>query len=102
MNRPSKIFVLVLSGREADALTFAQRRYPESDAVFLSKTELRESGWKGRLRKLRQLDGDALLIFAEALESLQELTLLEWTTLMHRCRETVFADAAGSFEVVTK
>ena len=102
MSRPSTIFILVLSGREADALALARGRYPACDTLILSKTEIRESGAKSRIRKLRQCRGEAFLIFAESLHCVQELTLLRWTTLVHRCRETVIADTAGSFEVVTK
>src|SRR5258708_36664857 len=102
MSRHSKVFVLVLAGQQRDALAFAQRRYPAYEAVILSKTELRESGWKSQLHVLRQLKGEALLIFTDLLESLQEPMLLKWTVLMHRCRETVLADAAGSFEVSSR
>jgi glycosyltransferase involved in cell wall biosynthesis len=99
MSRQSKVFVLVLAGQQRDALAFAQRQYPACEAVILSKIELRKSGWKSQLRKLRQLKGEALLIFTDSLESLQEPMLLKWTGLVHRCRETILADASGSFEV---
>ena len=99
MNRQSKVFVLVLAGQQRDALAFARRRYPGCEAVILSKTELRESGWKTQLRRLRQLNGEALLIFTDLLASLQEPLLLKFTVLVHRCRETILADSSGSFEV---
>jgi len=99
MNRQSKVFVLVLAGQQRDALAFARRRYPGCEAVILSKTELRESGWKTQLRSLRQLNGQALLIFTDLLASLQEPLLLKFTVLVHRCRETILADSFGSFEV---
>jgi glycosyltransferase involved in cell wall biosynthesis len=51
---------------------------------------------------LRQLKGEALLIFTDLLESLQEPMLLKWTVLIHRCRETVLADSSGSFEVISR
>jgi phage major head subunit gpT-like protein len=70
MSRQSKVFVLVLAGQQRDALAFAHRRYPACETVILSKTKLRESGWKGQLRALRQLRGEALLIFTDSLESL--------------------------------
>ena len=101
MSRPSKVFVLVLAGQERDALAFAQRRYPAREAVILPKTELRESSWKSQLRKLRQLRGEALLIFVDSLESLREPMLLKWTVLVHRCRETVLADSSGSLSEMT-
>jgi glycosyltransferase involved in cell wall biosynthesis len=102
MSRQSKVFVIVLAGQQRDALAFAQRRYPACEIVILSKTKLRESGWKGQLRILRQLRGEALLIYTDLLESLQEPMLLKWTVLVHRCRETVLADASGSFEVSSR
>src|SRR5260370_1152768 len=102
MSRQSKVFVIVLAGQQRDALAFAQRRYPACEIVILSKTKLRESGWKGQLRILRELRGEALLIYTDLLESLQEPMLLKWTVLVHRCRETVLADASGSFEVSSR
>jgi glycosyltransferase involved in cell wall biosynthesis len=102
MSRPSKVFVLVLAGQQREALGFAQQRYPACETVILSKTELRESGWKSQLRKLRQLNGVALVLFTDSLESLQEPMLLRWTMLVHRCRETVLADSSGSFEVSSR
>lgn len=102
MSRQSKAFVLVLAGLERDALAFAHRRYPACEAVILSKTELRAGGWKSQLRILRQLKGEALLIFTDFLESLQEPILFKSTVLVHRCRETILADSSGSFEVSTR
>ena len=102
MSRQSKVFVLVLAGQQQDALAFARRRYPACQAVVLPKTELRESGWKRKLRILRHLKGEALLIFTDSLESLQEPILLKATVLVHRCRETVLVDSSGSFEVTNR
>jgi glycosyltransferase involved in cell wall biosynthesis len=102
MSRQAKVFVLVLAGQQQDALAFAQRRYPACEAVILSKTELRESDLKRQLRVLRKLKGEALLIFTDLLESLQEPMLLKSTVLVHRCRETILADSSGSFEVTNR
>jgi len=102
MNRQSKVFVLVLAGQQQDALAFTQRRYPACEAVILSKTELRESGWKHQLRVLRRLKGEALLVFTDSLESLQEPMLLKSTVLVHRCRETLLVDSSGSFEATNR
>jgi glycosyltransferase involved in cell wall biosynthesis len=99
MNPQSKVYVLVLAGQPHDAVAFARQRYPGCEAVVLSKTELRESGWKRQLRVLRRLKGKAFLIFADSLASLQEPLLLKWTVLVHRCEETILADSSGSFEV---
>jgi glycosyltransferase involved in cell wall biosynthesis len=102
MRQPLNVFVLVLGGKERDALAFAQQRYPLHEVVVLSKAELRESGWKNQLRRLHQLKGKALLLFIDSLESLTEPMLLRWTALLHQCGETVIADASGSFEVIGK
>ena len=102
MTPQSKVFVLVLAGQTHDAVAFARRRYPGCEAVVLSKTELRESGWKRQLRMLRRLKGKAFLIFTNSLASLQEPLLLKWTVLVHRCQETVLADSSGSFEVTRR
>jgi len=102
MSRQSKVFVLVLSGQQRDAVAFAQRRYPACETVILGKTDLRESGWKNQLARLRQLEGEALLIFTDRLESLHEPMLFKCTVLVHRCRETILADSSGSFEVSSK
>src|SRR5207253_9531263 len=91
------VFILVLAGQERDALAFARRRYPGRETVILSKSELRESGWKNQLRQLRQLQGEALLIFTDSLESLREPMLLRWTVLVHGCQETVIADSSEAF-----
>jgi len=102
MKRRSKVFVLVLSGPERDALAFTQSHYPDCDSVILSKTNLRESNWRSQLGKLRQLKGKALVIFADSLDSLREPMLLKWTALLHRCPETVLVDSSGTFEVSTR
>src|SRR5690242_1356651 len=101
MSRPSKIFVLILAGSEAGALALARQRYPAYDLEVLSKAELRESGWKNRLRALRRCRGEALLIFTDSLAALHEPALLKCTTLVHRCRETILADSSGAFERIT-
>jgi glycosyltransferase involved in cell wall biosynthesis len=102
MIRESKVFVLVMAGQQRDALAFARRHYPTCEIVTLSKNVLRESGWMSQLRILRQLRGEAFLIFTDSLESLQEPMLFKWTVLVHRCRETVLADSSGSFEAIRK
>ncbi len=102
MSQPAKVFLLVLAGEARDALAFVGRHYPACQTVILSKKELRESRWRSQLEKLRQLEGEAFVIFTDSLESLREPMLFRWTTLVHRCRETVLADSAGSFEVTTR
>jgi glycosyltransferase involved in cell wall biosynthesis len=99
---PQKVFILILTGREPDAIAFARRRYPSCEMVILSKAQLRESNWKAQLRKLRQLRGEAFLIFTDSLKSIREPMLMKWTVLLHGCRETVLADSGGECEVSSK
>src|SRR5690348_15026148 len=102
MSQRPKVFVLVLAGHERDALAFVKQRYSACESVLLSKTDLRKSGGKNQLRKLRQLQGEALVIFTDSLKFLREPMLLKWSVILHRCRETVLADSSGAFELVTK
>ena len=102
MSQPAKVFLLVLAGEARDARVFVGNRYPTCQTVILSKKELRDSRWRSQLEKLRQLEGEAFVIFTDSLESLKEPMLFLWTTLVHCCRETVLADSAGSFEVTTR
>jgi glycosyltransferase involved in cell wall biosynthesis len=102
MSEYPKVFVLVIAGQERDALAFVKERYPASEGVVLSKTALRKSGGNAQVRQLRQLKGQALVIFTDSLKSLREPMLLRWTVLLHRCRETVLADSSGAFERITK
>ena len=102
MSQPAKVFLLVLAGQESDALAFVAHHYPTRQTVILSKRELRESRWRSQLGKLWQLQGEAFVIFTDSLESLAEPMLLRCTTFVHRCRETVLADSAGSFDVTTR
>src|SRR5438270_9082776 len=78
MSPNSKVFILTLAGQELNPLAFAQRRYPGCETVRLSQSELREIGWKHQLRHLRQMRGEVLLIFSDALESLRLVMLLIW------------------------
>ena len=102
MSYPQKVFVLVLAGSERAALSLAERQYPGRETVIVSKTELRESNWKGQLRQLRTLKGEAFLIFTDSLAAVHEPLLMKWTTALHGCRETVLADSTGAYEVTTK
>jgi len=77
-------------------------RYPECTQVLLSKRALRENGWKGQVRAFRQLRGEALVIFSEALSALKEPRLLRCSAFLHNCRETVFADSSGEVRIYSR
>lgn len=59
---------------------------------------MREAGLRGQIRALRSLRGEALVFYAHAPDDLRQRELLSWTGLVHRCRETVFADSSGRLE----
>ena len=99
MKYSHSVYIVVLSGSSEQAHYIASRRYPGCEIVTLPKRELREGGWKRQLQQLRRLRGEALLIFAEALEDLQEPLLLKLTIMLHRCSETVIADSRGRIRV---
>lgn len=96
------VYILLLSGAPEDARRIVQSRYPNSSQVLLSRRALRESGWKGQIRAFRELRGDALVIFSEALSALKEPHLLLCSAFLHACRETVFADKNGELRVYTR
>ncbi|HEX8814533.1 MAG TPA: glycosyltransferase [Terriglobales bacterium] len=90
------VYILMLSGAQEDAERYVVSNYAGCDRIFLSKRELRESGWRGQVRGLRKLQGRALVFFVQNLSDLQEPQLVAWSSLLHRCRTTVVADADGS------
>jgi glycosyltransferase involved in cell wall biosynthesis len=96
----ARIYILVLSGDSEKAHSVARDHYPGCEIVMLSKRALREGGWKGQIRELRKLEGRAVLVFADAVETAQEPLLLKLTMLFHGCHETVIADAQGHWEVI--
>jgi len=102
MKRTNTIYILVLSGSSEQAQKIALRVYPGRETVNLSKRQLRERGWKGQLQQLRGLQGEALLVFVESREDIQEPVLLKLTVLLHRCRETLIADAHGPLHVLRR
>src|SRR5882672_5337609 len=99
MKYPNTVYLLVLSGRVEEAQDIARRKYSGFELVTLSKRALREGGWKRQLKELRGLKGAAFLIFAESIEDIQEPLLLKLTTMFHRCKETIIADASGHVQV---
>jgi glycosyltransferase involved in cell wall biosynthesis len=63
--------------------------------AWLSWRELREAGFIGQIRKLRALKGQSLVFFFESIDDANPLLLYAWTCVLHRCRETIIADATG-------
>src|ERR1700680_1688703 len=97
-----RVYILALSGRNDEARKIAARRYPSCEIITLSKRDLREGGSKRQFQQLRKLKGEAFFLFTESMEDLQEPLLLKLTIMLHRCRETVIADANGRVEVLRR
>jgi glycosyltransferase involved in cell wall biosynthesis len=102
MTTTRTVYILLLSGDSEDARRLVQSRYPECTQALLSKRELRENGWKGQVRAFRQLRGEALVIFSEALSALKEPRLLRCSAFLHNCRETVFAYSSGEVRIYSR
>jgi len=92
------VFLLVWSGNVVQAEKLVCVRYPGCRIEILSHRELRESGWKGQVRALRRLRGEALVFYFSSLEHLHERLLFAWSGILHRCGETSFIDSAGRME----
>src|SRR6267378_3892516 len=96
------VYLLLLSGDPESARRMVQSRYPHARQVLLSRRELRESSWKGQVRAFRELRGEALVIFSEALSGLNEPQLLLCSAFLHACSETILADERGELKVYTR
>jgi glycosyltransferase involved in cell wall biosynthesis len=92
---PNRVYVLLLTGRQAEAQKFVSERYPGRQYIFLSKRELRGEGWQRQIRSLRKLKGEALVFFVGVWPELIEPQLLIWSSVFHRCSFTVLADSTG-------
>jgi glycosyltransferase involved in cell wall biosynthesis len=99
MTKLKTIYLLVLSGKLDDAQKFVAEHYPGRPINVLSKRNLREGGWKAQFRQLRAMRGEALVIFSSSLFDLREPLLFLCSGFVHRCRETVLADANGRLRV---
>jgi glycosyltransferase involved in cell wall biosynthesis len=101
-SKAKSVNLLILSGEPADAHKFVNGYYPGCSISPLSKRDLREGGWKTRIRQLRAMRGEALVIFSSSLLDLREPLLLLCSGFVHGCRETVLADAEGRSRICTR
>jgi glycosyltransferase involved in cell wall biosynthesis len=99
MTELKPIYLLVLSGKSDDAHKFVTDHYPGQPITVLSKRQLREGDWRTQIRQLRAMRGEALVIFSSSLSDLREPLLFLCSGFVHRCRETVLADAKGRSRV---
>jgi len=101
-SKAETVYLLILSGEPDDAHKFVNGYYPGCSMTLLSKRDLREGGWKTRIRQLRAMRGEALVIFSSSLLDLREPLLLLCSGFVHGCRETVLADAEGRSRICTR
>ena len=99
MRSGSTVFIHPWTGRAEAACKAVASLYPGATLQVLSHRELRELGWRGQLAAFRSLRGQALVFFFKSLEEADELQLLSWMGLLHRCKETVLADEVGQTRV---
>src|SRR6266404_2643877 len=95
-------YILVLSGALEDAQRFSHARYPESEQIVLSRKTFHEAGRVSKLRELRNLKGQALVIFLESLLDADQPKLFLCASLLHGCAETVFADSHGNLQAYSR
>lgn len=96
-----RVYLLLLTGELSDAKGFLDNHYPGRECVILSKRELREAGWRGQIKALRKVKGEALIFFRQSLSEVQEPQLAAWSGVLHRCRFTVLAEASGTLSRMT-
>ena len=93
------IYLHVWTGDAHLARALVEKHRPGSPVIELSHQELRGGVWRKQLGSLRRLRGQALIVFFESLNDAPQLQLVLWSGLVHRCRETIVADASGEFRV---
>jgi glycosyltransferase involved in cell wall biosynthesis len=97
MTAPETLYLHVWTGDAQQARDLVQKHRPGATIVELSHRHLRAGGWRGQLRSLRALRGQALIVFFKSLNEAPQLQLVLWSGLIHRCRETIVADSSGVF-----
>jgi glycosyltransferase involved in cell wall biosynthesis len=98
-NHRERVYIHVRTGQVDDAKRIVAEHYKDCELTVLSHRELREAGWKGQIRALSELNGEAIVFYCQSVEEIYQPQLLVWTGLVHRCRDTAFADASGYFRV---
>lgn len=98
-NHRERVYLHVRTGPVEDAKRLVEAHYPDCELTVLSHRELREAGWKGQVRALRNLRGKALVFYCQSLGEIYQPQLLVWTGLVHKCGDTVIADGSGHFRV---
>src|SRR5580700_9538489 len=97
MKKSPRIYIHVWTGNPEQARAAVEQHFPGREIVFLLHDELRQGGWRGQMQALRELRGEALVIFFGSIEDARQLELIFWSGLVHRCRVTAVADGSGYF-----
>lgn len=92
------VYILVWTGSEEVAKRLVEDQFPGSTIQILNRREMRESGWRGQVKALRKLQGNALIYFFQSLSDVREPLLLAWSGALHHCNATVFLDSSGRSE----
>ncbi len=93
------VYLHVWTGDPGKGRAFVEQRYPGATVMELSHRELRDGGWKGQVRALRSLRGRALVVFFNSIDDCMQLQLVQWSGLLHHCKETVTVDERGHLSV---
>jgi len=99
MNASNQVYLHVWNGNHDEARGTVNRQYPKSQVIEVSHQELRSGGWRHQTRALRSLRGKALAVFFQSLDDTPQLQLVLWSSLIHRCGETMVADSHGNVRV---
>ena len=102
MKKSSRIYVLVWAGKQEEARASVERHFPDREITFISHDDLREGGWRGQVRALREMRGEALVFFFESIEDARQLELISWSGVIHLCRITAVADSRGYFRIIRR
>jgi len=99
MSNSEIVYLHVWTGDPARAKELAQTRYADAKIVQLPHRELREGGWKGQVKALRALKGQALVSFFDSFSDSKQTELIRWSGLLHRCRETAMVNRSADWLV---
>lgn len=95
----SKVYLHVWTGQRERARALTAERYPGSQIEELSHRTLREGGWKGQIKALRALRGQALAVYFDRFSDSKQTELIRWSGLLHRCRDTAMVSGAAEWHV---
>lgn len=98
MSGGATIYLHVWTGDREKALALVREHLPGHSVAEISHHELRGGGWRGQIRGLHALRGEAFIVFFNSLDDAPQLQMVLWSGLIHRCRSTVVCDSTGRFQ----